>query len=262
MKRPVAGAPSGVTPPSHFLPAYKHGWPRLAIDAMIRGRLRSGLFAIRVQGLDELRRGLDAEPGGTLFLANHSCWWDLFLVHLLNRSIPVDGYGMMEHANLKRFGFFRRIGAYSVDRTSLGGLRASLDYTARLLEGPRAGVWVFPQGTIRGNDVRPLDFRPGLRAIIERSGRVRVVAVAFRYEFWQDERPEAFVRFGSAAWVGREQADDAPATWERNLTAELDALRADVVAQRADRFATLLEGTRSISERYARFRERLRGGPG
>ncbi len=243
---------------SRFIEAYKRGWPRLAIDAMIRSRLRSRLFAIRVQGLQALRERLDDEPGGTLFLANHSCWLDLFLVHFLNELIPVDGYGMMEHANLVRFGFFRRIGAYSVDRTSLGGLRESLDYTSRLLEGPRAGVWIFPQGLIRGNDARPLDFRPGLRAIIRRERRIRVVAVALRYEFWQDERPEAFVRFGEPRWVGRDEAAAAPVAWEQTLTAELDALRDDVVAQRDDRFVTLLEGKRSISEKYARFRHRSR----
>lgn len=249
-------------PRPDFLPAYKHGWPRIAVDGLIRRRLRSGLFAIRAQGLDRLRRHLDAEPGGTLFLVNHSCWWDLFLVHFLNETIPVDGYGMMEHANLKRFGFFRRIGAFSVDRTSPGGVRASIDYAAGLLGQERAGVWIFPQGSILGNDARPLGFRPGFRALIARAGRARVVAVAFRYEFWQDERPEAFVRFGEPAWVSKEDAKAAVATWEAALTAELDALRDDVVTQRADRFESLMVGRRSISDAYARARAKLRRGPG
>ncbi len=242
--------------------AYKHGWPRVAIDTMIRRRFRSRFFAIRVQGLERLRDALKAEPGGTLFLANHSCWWDLFLVHFLNESIPVDGYGMMEHANLKRFGFFRRIGAYSVDRASPAGVRASIEYTCELLRDDRAGVWIFPQGNIVGNDVRPLGFQPGLRVLVRRAGRVRVVAVAFRYEFWQDERPEAFVRFGEPRWVEATEAARSVEEWERRLTEEVDALRDDVTAQRADRFTSLLSGKSSISEKYARLRARWRGGAG
>jgi 1-acyl-sn-glycerol-3-phosphate acyltransferase len=242
-----------------MIEAYKHGWPRLAVDAMIRSKLRGGFHQILAQGVDRLRLDLDRDSSGTLFLANHSCWWDLFLVHLLNETIPVDGYGMMEHFNLVRFGFFRRIGAFSVDRTDPTSVRASLDYASGLLRRPRAGVWVFPQGKIETNDARPLFFQPGIRALIRRAGRTRVVPVAFRYDFWQDERPEALVRFGEPTWVDRPDLPNLIPTFERRLTKELDALRVDSIAQRADAFTPLVEGKRSISERYAKARARFRG---
>ncbi len=242
-----------------MIEAYKQGWPRRAVDTLIRSKLRSGFHSILASGMDQLRADLDRDDSGTLFLVNHSCWWDLFLVHLINESVPVDGYGMMEHFNLLRFGFFRRIGAFSVDRTDPGSVRASLDYAARLLRRPRAGVWVFPQGKIETNDVRPLVFQPGIRALVRRSGRVRVVPVAFRYEFWQDERPEALVRFGEAAWVDRPDLPTLISTFERRLTEELDALRVDAIAQDPSRFAPLSRGKRSVSERYAKFLARFRG---
>lgn len=239
--------------------AYKQGWPRRAVHAMILRKLRRGFGQVRAQGLDRLRAAIEHEPGGTLILANHSCWWDLFLAHFLNEAIPVDGYGMMERFNLVRFGFFRRIGAFSVDRTDPASVRETIDYAASLLRGPRAGVWVFPQGRMVGNDVRPLGFQPGLRALVGRAGRVRVVAAALRYEFWQDERPEACVRFGEPAWVGRADRSTVVETWERRLTDELDALKADVTAQAADRFTTLLRGPGSISDRFARIHAAIAG---
>ena len=246
-------------PKSTIITAYKHGWPKLAVAAMIRRKLRSGLFRIRVQGLEAMRSAIDADPSGMLFLANHSCWWDLFLVHQINETVPVDGYGMMEHFNLLRFGFFRRIGAFSVDRTDPASVRASLDYAALLLRRPRAAVWVFPQGKIETNDVRPLVFQPGIRALVRCSGRVRIVPVALRYEFWQDERPEALVRFGEAAWVDRPDLPTLIPTFERRVTEELDALRADAIAQDPSRFTPLAEGKRSVSERYAKLLARFRG---
>lgn len=244
-----------------IIAAYKHGWPRHAVNAMIVRKVRSGFYRVRAQGLERLREAIDAEPGGTLFLANHSCWWDLFLVHYLNETIPVDGYGMMEHFNMLRFGFFRRIGAFSVDRSDPASVRASLDYAAGLLKGPRAGVWIFPQGRMIGNDVRPLGFRPGLRALVRRAGRVRVVAAAFRFEFWQDERPEAFCRFGEPRWVDKVEVGSVVETWERRLTDELDALKLDVTAQDGGRFTIIGQGPGSISDRYAKFRARFRGQP-
>jgi len=239
--------------------AYKHGWPRIAVDRMIRRKLVGGLNRVRAQGLAAIRAEIDRDPSGTLFLANHSCWWDLFLVHLLNGAIPVDGYGMMEHFNMLRFGFFRRIGAFSVDRTDPRSVRASLAYVHELLNHPRAGVWIFPQGRLVGNDVRPLGFQPGLRALIRRAGGIRVVPVAFRFEFWQDERPEAFVRFGSPARFGPDDRSTVLDACERSLTAELDALKVDVTAQAVDRFEVIFAGKASTSDRYARARARVAG---
>ena len=173
--------------------------------------MRKAFFRVRAQGLQQLRDALDADPSGLLFLGNHSSWWDLYLAHLLNEAVPVDGYGMMEHFNLVRFGFFRRIGAFSVDRSDPLAVRAALDYTAELLARPRSGVWLFPQGRVAANDIRPLGFQPGLRGLLRRTGRLRMVPIALRYEFWQDERPEVFVRIGTPAWVERSRpAHPAP----------------------------------------------------
>lgn len=241
-----------------FLPANKHGWPRLAVHRMILGRMRSGLFQVRAQGLDSLRAAIERDPSGMLFVANHSCWWDLFLVHFLNEAIPVDGYGMMEHANLKRFGFFSRIGAYSIDRQSMSGIKASLDYTAGLLSRQRTGVWIFPQGKIESNDARPLCFQKGLRTLVKRVGRVRMVPTALRYDFWQDERPEAFVRFGEPIWV--ESSDQLLDDWQSRVTRELDLLRSEMLSQDPTRFVSLMTGRSSISERYARFLQQINTG--
>ena len=255
-KRDASTARSASSP--RLITAYKHGWPRRAVDALIQHKLRQGFHQVHAQGLEPLRASLAEELGGTLFLANHSCWWDLFLVHLLNESIPVDGYGMMEHFNMVRFGFFRRIGAFSVDRTDPASVRASLEYAAGLLRSPRAGVWIFPQGKIETNDIRPLTFQPGIRALVRRAGRVRVVPVAFRYDFWQDERPEALVRFGTPTWVDRGDLSTLIATFEARMTTELDALRAESITQDTTRFAPLLQGRESVSARYARFLGHIR----
>lgn len=194
-----------------------------------------------------------------MFLANHSSWWDFFLAHYLNSIIPVDGYGMTEYANMAKYGFFRRIGAFSVDRTNPMAVRASIEYSVLLLKRGNAGVWLFPQGKIVCNDVRPLGFQPGLRAIVQKAGRVRLVPTAVRYEFWQDERPEACVRFGAPHWVDRSQRSSLLAEWENRLTQELDALRDDVLTQDAARFITVFHGRDSIHDRYARLARRWLG---
>jgi 1-acyl-sn-glycerol-3-phosphate acyltransferase len=242
-----------------IIKADKRGWPRWAVHRMIVRRLQKAFHGFWAQGLEPLREALATEPSGILFVANHSSWWDLFFVHYLNTQVPVDGYGMMEHYNLRRFGFFRRIGAFSVDRTNQAAIRQSIDYTVELLRRPRAGVWIMPQGRMLANDERPLVFQRGLRSIVSRAGRVRVVCVALRYEFWQDERPEAFVRFGETRLLERAGNESVLQECEKWLTDELDSLRGDVVAQAVARFTPLGRGRVSINERYGRVRARLMG---
>lgn len=246
-------------PGPRIIEAYKHGWPRLAVNAMIFRKTRSMFRAVRAQGLERVREQLDADSSGLVLIGNHACWWDVFLAHVLNERIPVDGYGMMEHFNLKRFGFFRRIGCFSVDRSDPAGLRVSLDYTIRLLARPRAGVWIFPQGGMAAHDRRPLGFQPGLRVLLRRAGRLRVLPVALRFEFWEDERPEVFVRFGEPVWYGPEDVPTILEDAERRLTVELDALDLDVQSWDRERFRVILEGTSSISDRFARLHARLFG---
>ncbi len=242
-----------------LIKAYKHGWPRHAVNAMIVRKMKKGLFQVRAQGVEQLRATLDAEPGGVLFLANHSSWWDFFLAHYLNTAIPVDGYGMTEHSNMLKFGFFRRIGAFSIDRTDPASVRASIEYTAELLNGPRAGVWLFPQGKIICNNARPLEFQAGLRVLLAKAGRLRIVPTALRYEFWQDERPEACVRFGAPVWVDKSERATLIVDWQERLTTELDSLTADVLTQDANRFTSLFTGQESVHNRFSRLTRWIRG---
>ncbi len=263
-KQPVGDIPSSrsidlgsVQLAPGLIPAYKEGWPCRAVDALIRRQMREGLFRVRVQGLDSLRDALREDDAGFLFLANHSCWWDLYLAHFLNETVPVDGYGMMEHVNLNRYRFFRRIGAFSVDPTAPWTVRTSMLYTIALLSQPGTGVWFFPQGDILSNDLRPLRFKNGLRALLRLAGRLRAVPVAIRFDFWQDQRPEAFVRFGLPEYIERDEVPTVIPTWEAKITALLDQLKTDVIAQDESAFRTLLEGQLSISIWFDKLRERL-----
>ncbi len=226
---------------------------------MIVWKLKKAVYQVRVQGLDQLRASLEADPSGVLFLANHSSWWDFFMAHYMNTMIPVDGYGMTEHTNMLKFGFFRRIGAFSIDRDDPASIRASIEYAVELLQGARAGVWLFPQGKIVCNEVRPLEFQGGLRVLLAKAGRLRIVPTALRYEFWQDERPEACVRFGEPVWVEKSERKTVVEDWRLRLTQELDELTRDVLTQDSSRFVDLLQGQGSIHDRYALWKSRLLG---
>ncbi|WP_461671298.1 lysophospholipid acyltransferase family protein, partial [Mycobacterium tuberculosis] len=123
----------------YLLPRYLHG-------AAVRGAMYDG------------GRGRPA-----LFIMNHCSWWDGMLVFLAITRLSGyerEHYVMMDEKQLKKFRFFRRLGAFSVDKSSQRGILQSLRYAEEKLKAGH-NVWLFPQGDIRHLEARPLQFQSG-----------------------------------------------------------------------------------------------------
>jgi 1-acyl-sn-glycerol-3-phosphate acyltransferase len=190
-----------------------------------------------------------------IFAMSHASWWDVLLGYVLaRRVVGVESYAPMDEAQLRRYRILSRLGVYSVDRTSLAGIRAFLRYsTDRLRSG--GALWITPQGEIAPHWRRPVRFQPGLGHLVRQVPGVAVVPVAVAYEFLDEPRPEILVRMGAARIF--ERADE-PAritrTLEQALEAELDALRDAIVARDFRSFETLIAGKTSTSVVYDRVR--------
>ncbi|KMU98291.1 hypothetical protein ACS72_16070, partial [Acinetobacter sp. VT 511] len=97
-----------------------------------------------------------------IYFMNHSSWWDgLLLYHAARQTSRGDHYVMMEEQQLQQYAFFRKLGAYSINKESASGIRTSLQYTSELLDSGKR-VWIFPQGEILHQEARPIQFRPGI----------------------------------------------------------------------------------------------------
>jgi 1-acyl-sn-glycerol-3-phosphate acyltransferase len=206
---------------------------------------------------------------------NHSAWWDpivaLFLSHDLFRR---DGYGIMQGAQLERFPFFRRVGAFGASSDSLQDARNLADYAARVLRaGSRRTLWVFPQGALVPARA-PLRFRSGAARIARLVPEATVVPLALRYEQRAEQRPELFVRVGeplraagaggpagvaSDGASGAARPGELTRCLERRVAAALRQLDADLERPVADGYARVLRGRGSVSEWYERRIRRVRG---
>jgi len=197
----------------------------------------------------------------TLFLANHSNWWDGFLAFLVSRTLGLRFRILMEAQHLARYDFFRRIGARPLRREPPRAAWADL---AAATEELRAGtgLWIFPQGERRPAPERPLRCERGAAQLARGyAGQLRVCPVAFRYAFVGEQRPEAFVLVGEE-WLPSpaERAGSRPvlmkAMAERlgRTVSDLDEL---VARERLDAFAPLAAGGLSVNKRLDRFRHAI-----
>ena len=200
---------------------------------------------------------------GTLFLANHSCWWDLFLVHFLNRGHPgrrIRDDGALQHGPVRLLPPDRCL-LRRPDRPRLGPGFARL--RRRPAPGPEVGRLGLPPGEDRGERRSP----PGLPARDPRPGPPDRVASGSSPSpsvttSGRTSAPRPSSGSASPTTVDRPDLPTLIPTFEARLTAELDALK--VAVTRSIRTPPAFElppcrSARRSARRYARLRSRLRG---
>lgn len=219
-----------------------------------RAMFRRHFHAVHLRGR-ELVDGLDRTLP-IIFYGNHSNWWDGLVEFLLTTEVfGFDSYLMMDEKQMRRYGFFRWIGAFSVDRARPREVMASIRYAASIFSRPNRVLWIYPQADMRPNDARPLKFFGGLARIVELAGRVQIVPVAHRYDFIMEQRPEVFTAFGVPEIVhGVADREAFLRARESRLTALLDSVRDEVAGGRTTAYATILRGRSSTNALYDRAR--------
>ncbi len=241
-----------------IIPARKFQPGQALVDWLIFSSFRKSFDRIHFR----VRGTYDAELRSLplIVCANHFSWWDGYVAKLAERQLGVDGYLMMEEAQLRRYFFFSWTGCFSVNRQDARSAMQSLQYAARLLkQKPRRFVWLFPQGEIAPNDRRPLVFYSGAAHLARMTSPALLWPVATRIEFLAEQRPDLFISMGEPFRI--DQAETRTPGFlklytkrlEEAVTAELDQLRADVIASDYSSFQIIMQGKSSTNRIFDMF---------
>ncbi|MBS3933324.1 MAG: lysophospholipid acyltransferase family protein [Truepera sp.] len=123
-------------------------------------------------------------PGGVVLVANHHSWWDGYLVWFLLQRLGRKLTVMMDREQLKRFRFFRHLGAIAHTEVRLA---------LRRLAGGEV-VLIFPEAALRpAGWVENL--QPGAVFLAERA-KTPIVPLAIRVLMRGAEHPEALLSLG------------------------------------------------------------------
>lgn len=225
-----------------MLEADKSIWFEKVFAVYNRNLLKRRFNSLQVAGLDSLIEKNKNFP--LLLYVNHSSWWDGLVVFQISHHAKLQTYVLMEEKQLRKLSLFRKLGAFSVVREKPRQAMESINYAAKILQkNPKNAVWIFPQGEILPNDIRPLVFYGGLSKIIEKAENCCAVPVAIRYEFLGKFKPDIFVEIGEPDTFETKEnhsSKQSKSTFEKKLTFCLDNLKRELLEQNYQHFEKLL----------------------
>lgn len=216
-----------------MLEADKKIWFDAIFSFYNRNLIKRRFNSLRIENFDALSRRSKDIP--LIIYANHSSWWDGLVFYEILRKAKIDGFVMMEEKQLKNLHLFRKIGAFSVVRENPRKAVESMNYAVTLLRDKvDRALLIFPQGEIKPNEARPLQFYNGLSRIVQKLKSCDIVPVALRYEFLGEFKPEIFVKIGEIQEFRElEKIDSKELTKdsEIKLTNLLNDLKGDIAGE-------------------------------
>ena len=107
-------------------------------------------------------------------------------------------YAPIDAEALEKYRIMAQLGFYGVRMQSFDGASQFLKITKSILESKAVTIWITPEG--RFADVRDhsVPLMPGLSHLAAKLPGVKFLPVAFEYSFWDESRPQIFVRFGTS----------------------------------------------------------------
>ncbi|MCT2536140.1 lysophospholipid acyltransferase family protein [Aquibacillus koreensis] len=204
------------------------------------------------------------ESGPTIYIANHSSWWDgLLLFQLTEKYSELDHYILMDEIGLKKYPFFRKLGAFSVQKNNPREIVRTLKYSEELLKSGKS-VWVFPQGSIQHQDKRPYEFDSGIGHLISVCNKVTVKMVSLHYTFGDHQKPIASIVIDDG--VVYNGSDHNRKDWTeklaRILEKQVDVHRLQVIRDpsflRNALFLPVMKESKSTSDYFDQFRKGVR----
>lgn len=141
-----------------------------------------------------------ADGAPLILVANHTSWWDGFLLRDIQRTLRPHGslYSVMTAHELRRNPFLRRIGAVPLEQRSAGSVLRMLRSLRHLARGAEnVTISYFPQGRITPAWQRPLGFLRGVELLARVLRPCWIMPVGIHIEPLNRTRPTAFVSAGS-----------------------------------------------------------------
>jgi 1-acyl-sn-glycerol-3-phosphate acyltransferase len=163
----------------------------------------------------------------TVYFLNHTSWWDGLIPLVLNTyCFNQQPRAMMEYEQIKKYPFFKKIGAFSVDQESPRHIRASLRYALESMDRENASLYLYPEGEIKPIG-RAINFKPGIGWLCNKLKNVDFVPIGIHMHTIRHDKPELHLWVGKPCEVEKGKTKSTYSTaFEQSMKKVLDQLHA------------------------------------
>jgi len=171
-----------------------------------------------------------SEGQSTLYFLNHHSWWDGITPLLLNDFVlHQHARAIMEDKQMRKYTFFSRIGAFSINRENARSALFSLDFASDWLNGRSNSLYVYPEGKIT-KTCDPLRFEAGILRIMMNAPEADTVPIALHISHREGDKPALFIRIGKPIAISDKTSKSEQITYlEQSLEALLRQTRDDAM---------------------------------
>lgn len=213
-----------------MIEAKKSKWFEELFAIYNRNLLKRRFNSLQILNLKELQQTKQPQ----IIFVNHSSWWDGLIAFEVSRAAKLNSFIMMEEKNLQKYFLFRRLGAFSVNKSSLRDLSQTILYASSLLRNKKPQtLWIFPQGEIQSSKLRPITFNSGVIKILEKVENCQLLPLCINYHFAGNFKPEIAVKIGRKIVTENLRLDNrktAAAELSEILTNLIDSLNEEIAA--------------------------------
>ncbi len=171
----------------------------------------------------------DYRPGTesrTVYYLNHHSWWDGIIPLLLNEYLlKQNARALMEDKQMRQYPFFKKIGAFSIDREDPRKAITSLRYAVQSMNRDRASLFIYPEGKITPVG-SPMNFEGGLAWLQSKIPEADFVPIGIYMHTIRYDKPELHLHIGNAVTLSKRSSTDyITKVYEDSLNKILDTLR-------------------------------------
>jgi len=131
-----------------------------------------------------------------LLVSNHSSWWDGFIHYLLNKKIFNKKYHILMLENqLKRFWFFNKLGAFSINRENNKEIIKSFAFINELSKSESKNnlIVFFPQGEILPSFIQPIGIKKGFEKLIKCNENCDIIPMSYLIHSQEEQLPILYI---------------------------------------------------------------------
>ncbi|MFN1833811.1 lysophospholipid acyltransferase family protein [Balneola sp. MJW-20] len=134
----------------------------------------------------------------TVYFLNHHSWWDgLIPLYLNKKYFHQKARAIMEDTQMVEYGFFSKIGAFSIDLSDPRKSIRSLRYAKESLVRENSCLFIYPEGRMTPLSYEQPTFKPGLVWLYKETEGVDFVPVSVVTNSYRFPKPELYIHVGN-----------------------------------------------------------------